>query len=272
MRERPIIMSEASVGAILDGRKTVTRRVVKPSRHQNRYAKDKYGGWDSPQQANQAAGEAACINLRQGNITSPYGGPGDLLWVKETWRAVERESDGLDGVLFRAGGQFQPIENTREAAEFWMDAYDNGKYGTKWRPSMYMPKWAARIWLEVTKVSVERVQDITEHSAEAEGMERTGGGRYWLSTDVHPVNGTRKVRGSARDAFRDLWDEINGKREGCAWSDNPWVWVVHFAHVDITQVCETHGRPFVIEKQLEPYCVWCWNEVDPSYGPMEVTK
>jgi hypothetical protein len=159
-------------------------------------------------------------------VKCPYGKPGDRLWVRETWRTVERESDGLDGVLYRADGQFREIENTREAAEKWMAAYANGKWGDAWRPSILMPRWASRITLKVTGIRAERLQSITEEDAIAEGLECTGGGRYWMG-GKHPVKGTPKVFGLAAQAFASIWDEINGEK--AAWDSNPWVWVIRFA-------------------------------------------
>jgi hypothetical protein len=129
------------------------------------------------------------------------------LWVKETWRAVERESDMVDGILFRADEAFVPIQNTAEAADRWLAVYDRGEVNglrptgpAKWRPAIFLPRWASRLSLRVTSVRIERVRDISEADAVAEGV-----------GDVAEYAG--------------LWREINGAE---SWDANPWVWAATF--------------------------------------------
>jgi hypothetical protein len=143
---------------------------------------------------------------------SPYGRVGSRLYVRETWRTEENYSSLIDGIRFRADDSFLQIENTREAAELWMDAYDNGRHGEKWRPSIFMPTWASRLTLEITNIRVERVQAISSDDAQAEGVD--------LGT-----------WGSWPTAFAELWDSINSKR-GFSWKSNPWVWVYDFRKVE----------------------------------------
>jgi len=200
VRERPIIFSGAMVRAILAGTKTQTRRIVKPQ-----------PAWTdiSP------ALLARC----------PYGTPGDRLWVRETWRTMEREEDMVDGVRFLADAAFVPIENTRQAADAWVAAHANGKHGVSFRPSIHMPRWASRIDLEITRVRIQRLQEISEEDARAEGVDE-------LEVKVTEVNGKPAGGGIVLDAprvrFCALWKHINGSD---SWPSNPVVWVLDFKRV-----------------------------------------
>ena len=195
--ERSIIFSSPSVRTIQDGKKTQTRRPMKP----------------------QPSAELMAAFETHGDITKtcPYGRPGDLLRVRETWRAVERESDMVAGVLFHADETFVPIEATTHAAELWIDAYNNGKWGDKWRPSIVMPRWASRITLEVTAVRVERVKSLTNADAIAEAAFLTDG--FGLES-LPPAL-----------AFQFFWHGTYAKR-GFGWDANPYVWVVEFRRVN----------------------------------------
>jgi len=186
MKERPIIFSSEMVRAIiLDGRKTQTRRVVRlPSWFQAiTYVDD--------------AQYKDCIERR---VKCPYGGIGERLWCKETFiKCEEPDDDGNYIIYYRAD-------------------YPNDKTFGPCKPSIYMPRWASRITLEITGVRVERIQDITEEDAKAEGCEIGHG-----LTDDSPF--------FAREAFQKLWDSINAKR-GYGWNENPWVFVISFKKVD----------------------------------------
>lgn len=162
---------------------------------------------------------------------SPYGQAGERLWVRETWRTFERPEDGRDGVLFFADGAFVEIPDTREASDLWLDDHANGKHGDNWRPSIYMRRWASRITLEVTEVRVQRLQDISEEDARAEGVSMVP----FYPDDGLPLSqgfmvgaddGKTPLETSAAKAFAKLWDEINGKR--APWASNPWLWCVSF--------------------------------------------
>jgi hypothetical protein len=184
MRERPILFSGPMIRAILDGTKTQTRRVIRPQpgAEVNRY---------EPGFVNEAW-QSGFVD-----VSCPYGAPGDRLWVRETWgRLYEPPPDDSEPTFYRAD-------------------YDAEALATqvlpRWKPSIHMPRWASRITLEVTGVRVERLREITEADAEAEG-----------------VSSNLETRTLARDEFRALWESINGKRPGCAWEQNPWVWVVEF--------------------------------------------
>jgi hypothetical protein len=146
-------------------------------------------------------------------VRSPYGAPGDRLWVRETCRAEELR-DGLDGVRYPADKAFVAIPGS--AADCWIDlnAYRGQKGAVV--PAIHMPRWASRITLEVTGVRVERLQEISQDDAEAEGIDFLRG--------VPDADETLDARG----LFHCLWDGING--DG-AWAANPWVWVVEFRRV-----------------------------------------
>lgn len=198
--EKPVLFVAPMVRAILAGRKTVTRRVVS-----RQVAADLDGFLHES------------MDIRVAGRGCPYNA--DRLWVRETWRTAAR--DGINGAEYAADGAFVPIANTREAADAWVDAHENGKHGSKWRPSIFMRRWACRLVLAVESIRVERLQDISEEDARAEGV----------TAQPHPLLATTPVGTSAKDEFADLWQSINGKRPGCSWDANPWVWRVAFSRV-----------------------------------------
>ena len=215
-KEKPILFNAAMVRAILDGRKTQTRRAISHKLMQNAdtdqkdsgyvYVEDKYGDWH--------------------HVTEfcPYGKVGDRLWVRETFAEKMCSTYGSpDHVFYRA------------------DMPDVKKpNGLKWKPSIFMPKKHCRIFLEIVDVRIERLQNIEEKDAMAEGLKcltKDGHithkygipdldgwpgacdiGWEWTNWDVCPVK-----------AFKHLWTKTNG---GKSWDDNPWVWVVEFKVVD----------------------------------------
>jgi len=147
----------------------------------------------------------------------PYGQPGDdKLWVRETCRAEELPS-GLDGVRYLADDCFIPIENTEAASDAWLSlaAYGQRLSGhQKYRKvsAIHMPRWASRITLEITGIRVERLRDISESDALAEGID-----------PKFPPD--EQVENAARMRYADIWESINGPG---SWAANPWVWVVEF--------------------------------------------
>lgn len=193
MKERPILFSGPMVRAILEGRKTVTRREVKKSAALDCLA---------------AGFEPSFLTVPGNADLCPYGQPGDRLWVRETWARVGTGDPGY--LVYRATypNCLPPgVENVPA------DIRDEGY---RWRPSIHMPRAASRILLEITAVRVERLQEISEEQARAEG---------------YPADRERETGGSGLDAwlwFRSLWGEINGPE---AFSANPWVWVVEFKRV-----------------------------------------
>lgn len=188
MKERGMIFNGEMVRAILDGRKTQTRRPVKVP-HIDRDAMCELSG-------NELAGELSAGNYRN----SPHGKPGDRIWVRETWARYNIDQDSHD-MAYRAT---PPADWPEEG---------------RWRPSIHMPRWASRLVLEITGVRVERLNSISQEDAQAEGMELTG----WRPTYSDPDSGGEVW--TPYDNFAQLWESIYG--EG-SWQANPWVWVIEF--------------------------------------------
>ena len=200
MSERPILFSGPMVRAILTGAKTQTRRVVRLP-----------GG--EPWRLGHVDEDGACFSranrtvmgrevvTESWEIPCPYGVPGERLWVREAFR----QGDGSMSVHYRA----DPDEVS----------------GGPWRPSIHMPRWASRLTLEITDVRVQRLTEISEADARAEGMEFHDGGGVGHSGWRH----SREygfVQETAVEAFRVAWRHINDKR--APWPSNPWVWAITF--------------------------------------------
>lgn len=226
MAEKPILFKGEMVRAILGGRKSQTRRAVKPMRgDQSGWLKQETigkvphgemidGGW---QMHHPLAGQQHVCHLTGsvidephdsplGWVKCPYGEPGDLLWVRETF-AKDGLCKGFLGdqkpsILYRASDEADRIE-------------DEVPFGIKWKPSIFMPRWASRITLKVKSVRVERVQDITNNHAIDEGI-------HGKKTETPRSYNVTCMK------FSNLWDSINCKRPGCSWGENPWVWVISF--------------------------------------------
>ena len=227
MTERPILFSGAMVRAILEGRKTQTRRVV-------RGVDECPHGYDGvvtatvPKEAHLRG--MHCFALASGvslYLRCPYGAPGDRLWVRENgWQRPERTPR-----MMREGADTWP-RYEYDADITQADHEQLKEWGWKRRPSIHMPRAACRLILEVTSVRVERLQDISEADAIAEGCSAEDQIENAL---VDPMNGRANVvwaerAGSAKEAFCNLWQRIHKRPhdEPTAWEENPWVWVVSF--------------------------------------------
>ena len=211
MTERPILFSSPMVRAILAGSKSQTRRVIKPQ-------PVRIGdGWLLPML-----------------LECPYGHPsyGSRLWVREAWKVSAMSHHTPTGgpeeavyyVDYKADAGGPPHGKTVRFAEPVRNAWQKNRDG--WRPSIHMPRWAARIVLEVTGVRVERVQDISEADAQAEGVEYEASEGVGVWKDYICGPGPGVWCNSARASFATLWDSINGKRYPLA--SNPWCWVLEF--------------------------------------------
>lgn len=185
MKERGILFQAPLVRALLAGTKTQTRRLIKPQPIAWA-ANPCFWLWrdDEP------------LTLRHILDRSPYGASGDRLWVRETWATLT--GNGIRTV-YRADG-----EDPRTG---WDDTPDDQRPAMRWRPSIFMPRSASRITLEVTEVRVQRLTEINEEDARAEGVDVPDGL-------------------TAVSAFALLWNRINGER--ASWTSKPWVWVVSF--------------------------------------------
>ncbi|GAB4422275.1 MAG: hypothetical protein OHK0011_01010 [Turneriella sp.] len=203
MKERPILFSGPMVRAILEGRKTQTRRVIKPQpweeysaesikcEHYTSCIVDRYGDIDAGPEI-----FGAYSTDGQWGVQCPYGQPGDRLWVREAFY----------------------IKENAQTKAVWYRAESHCEFKPKWRPSIHMPRWASRITLEITGVRVERLQEISTEDVYAEGMPK----RQEIRSDagVH--------RASTSAWYRHLWEEINGEE---SWAANPWVWVIEFKYL-----------------------------------------
>jgi len=224
-KERPILFSGAMVRAILDGRKTQTRRVVKLP-HCNPLGKwepTTVGGGSAKFADGTSAPEMTAIwHTRTGDtLTCPYGQPGDRLWVRETFQGPMWDGHWEDRPADAHSPKYCQYAADGGAAPEYIDAEDNLRQG--WRPSIHMPRWASRILLEITAAHVERLNDCSEVDALAEGVSPDRAGGHFI--DTADCRCASAVGAPAADAFRTLWDSINGAG---AWESNPWVWVVEF--------------------------------------------
>lgn len=231
MKETPLLFKAEMVRAILEHRKTQTRRVVKGAWHEP-------GGYlQSEPEGDEGEWWFSCSKVPASFVTKcPYGSPGDRIWVKETWKPhcegpISEEFPLGTCVKYKADGKCVKPETWTHNQGYWCESQEET---TRWRPSIFMPRWASRITLEVVSVRVERLQDITEDDAIAEGI---------LPFKLVAANGTTILWGVAREqsehgstarvGYEILWDSINiGKAASggkhAAWSTNPWVWVVSF--------------------------------------------
>lgn len=181
MRERPIIFSGESVRAILAGIKVQTRRVVKPQPPHRK--------WEVPRWIEYC----------------PHGSPGDRLWVREKWAPTTDQ-----WIIYAADSEMRSIASGEVRGHV---------YQGPWRSPIHMPRRFARIWLEITDVRVERVQEITEEDAQAEGIECA----------TMDFNSGDRVAGHRR-RFQLTWDSLNAQK-GFSWNTNCWVWVLTFRRV-----------------------------------------
>ncbi|MXS94422.1 ASCH domain-containing protein [Serratia marcescens] len=224
MKERPVIFNGEMVRAILDGRKTQTRRALNWKRQPYTEIAERDDGSLWPWAED---GE------RGGDIwfSCPFGEVGDRLWVRETWQGPLVDEEHLDDYRANAD-KFQTPEFCEYAADGgarpeFCDLDDNARQG--WRPSIHMPRWASRITLEITAVRVERLNDISEEDAEAEGIDMEA---LYDSQDCYDCIADHNMTGrpTVTGAFKYLWESIYGVD---SWNANPWVWVIEFRRVEV---------------------------------------
>lgn len=223
----PIIYTGPMVRGLQAGTKTMTRRIMKPQPTETSRGwlwRDYEWGADKKRPINALTG---------GSLQPcPYGQPGDRHWVRETW-APDPPCDGTWGYTAWAGsriGQIAGVPERFRHARHCIYAANWEHAPIRWTPPIHMPRWASRITLEVVRVRVERLQDITEADAIAEGCIDEGSvavlkarRNLMAAPDVIGVDG--KVYPNAIAAFRALWERINGAG---SWAANPWVWVIEF--------------------------------------------
>jgi hypothetical protein len=215
MKERGIRFNGPMVRAILEGRKTQTPRLINWDRQKIDGVRASIGpeGFKTITKNTIETVPWSSENLKR--LDCPYGVPGDRLWVRESWTAYgdskgtmvpksmlpSRNCDG--GIVYRA---------------------DYPEAEGPWRPSIHLPRWASRITLEITDIRVQRVQEISEEDAKAEGAEAFPFGNQRLTT------GEVGADMPFRSGFAVLWDEIYTDR-GFPWKSNPWVWAISFKRI-----------------------------------------
>ena len=201
---KSILFNDEMVRAILDGRKTKTRRPLKPQPDEG----------------------------RKGSFSCPFGQVGDRLWVRETWYPAFSRAESDNGCVYKADYGARP-----DLAKEWVPC--SSRKGGGWKPSIHMPRWASRITLEITDIRIERLQEITEEDAKAEAARKFtnlppdpspypyGNEPRWSMEDPRS---TRECMGSARYTSANLWERLYAKK-GLGWYANPWVWVLTFRRV-----------------------------------------
>ncbi|MGU7780692.1 hypothetical protein [Burkholderia sp. PU8-34] len=235
MKERPILFSGPMVRAILEGRKTQTRRVLKrqPPAIGEGYAPKVY--WPTRDSHMSNRGDRAYLQFeRPGEYDGrhimkdgfgfdcPFGQPGDRLWVRETTYDVER--NGWIGPVY-----VESDDGAAAAAWGWGESDDPDyiePYELRKRPAIHMPRSMARITLEITGVRVERLQDISEDDAIAEGIDGP-----MCAAAVGRSPSRHKLLPAAVHGYAHLWGGLNAAR-GYGWDANPWVWVVEFKRIN----------------------------------------
>jgi len=208
--EKPILFSGPMVQAILDGRKTQTRREMKFCKEVETEFYDECELREIKEYEDNTLRAIFDTDNDPFSVVSPYGKVSDVLWVRETWSPLQLE----EGIAYRYKATF--IENTG--------------LKPKWRPSIFMPKEACRIKLLIKDIRVERLQDITKdeniEDIACEGISKApfmtysddGEGGYWKDFETEEF----------KEAYQELWESINGKG---SWEKNPWVWVIEFEEI-----------------------------------------
>lgn len=214
---KPILFNTKMVKAILEDRKTVTRRLIKP-----RYKDDEYGfqvchnaDWSNWYVEKMDEDEGGFINTRY--VNPPYQ-KGDILYVRETYAQIDID---VDSMYFENSGELY-----RGMYIYKADGVNLSDIGGRWHPSIHMPKEAARIFLRVTDIKVEKLQDITGKDVLKEG----------INSFVHPE--ASYFNCNQREMFEKLWNSTISKKdiEDYGWNANPWVWVISFERINKSEV------------------------------------
>jgi hypothetical protein len=237
VKERPILMSAPMVRACLRevDPKTQTRRVVKP---QPDWLPEVHSVERTEALFWPLAGEGRGHQCGAPLTRCPYGVPGDTLWVREAWTQVPASAYRMSEGVQQTVNPGDP-----DMAAIYAAGWDRSI--PKWRPSIHMPRWASRITLRITDVRVERLQDISEADAKAEGVHRIGeeyasfadpescwhqGPNLWTVESAGPIGGSLSSP-TAAGAYRMLWEDINGWDGPGSWDANPWVWALSFERI-----------------------------------------
>ena len=245
MKERGMIFNSEMVRAILDGRKTQTRRIMKVQPESNQLGLLLIT--DSTKHSDigkyhWAESNATGNHVRSKLFSSPFGAVGERIWVRETWAPLGNEDgcyvDWEDNLckgdersaarIYRASCEQRPgdygLWSIPDDA-YWKPHTKEHKFEGAWRPSIHMPRWASRILLEITDVRVERLNAISEEDARAEGIIDGG----CLNCGEPEPCGCANPEPDATDAFAYLWQSVYGQE---SWNANPWVWVISFERIE----------------------------------------
>ncbi|KKO55869.1 hypothetical protein LG59_5093 [Serratia ureilytica] len=226
MKERPVIFNSEMVRAILNGRKTQTRRVIKNQRMGDcwsvkpaevpLYERHSHDWW-LPTGTKPYSALPVC----------PFGQVGDQLWVRETF--MDLTGTGIEATT----GKFEGFAYRADTSAGSYGDEVRKEYGLNWTPSLHMPRKACRILLEITAVRVERLNDISEEDAKAEGVRAIennfGNGPAYCDYLLPNLDDAAEWYNRASDSFRSLWKSIYGAEN---WSANPWVWVIEFKRAE----------------------------------------
>jgi hypothetical protein len=225
------------VRAILEGRKTQTRRIVRWPEWVTEDEKLKIS-------VSKAPGFALYTDGVPTKHHAPFGSPGDHLWIRETW--CHKADDGV--MVYNADGNLDSscVHFAADGADVHcidddgFTAYNaDGSSKSPWKPSIHMPRWASRINLEITSIRIERLKSISQEDARAEGVPPNWGSdltgwnpdEHGFIAEPQPDEGEPYFR-TAIDAYAFLWDSINAKRTGFRWDDNPFVYVIKFKRLE----------------------------------------
>lgn len=233
MKERGMIFNGEMVRAILEGRKTQTRRPMKIQPVLNGSFYEVYGaGWSA---------NVSSVPVVFGHSLAthcPFGCVGERIWVRETYRVHSKAAD-VATLVYKASEQNSWTEQTHRVP---LSVCTRRVSPEKWTPAIHMPRWASRILLEITDVRVERLQDISEEGAQREGVhtevwDQTVAARnyaasdeffqFWSDDMPHFVEMNELYRSS----FRSLWESLYGED---SWQANQWVWVIEFKRIEET--------------------------------------
>ncbi|HDU1493030.1 TPA: hypothetical protein REW05_004683 [Klebsiella pneumoniae] len=217
MTERGMIFNGEMVRAILDGRKTQTRRIIKWKQTRFTEIGEREDGskWPWSEDA-----EHACDFWHP----CPFGAVGDRIWVREAFRVHSRATD-VATLVYKASERNSWTEQTHRVP---VAVCNKPATPEKWTPSLHMPRWASRILLEITGVRVERLNAISEEDAEAEGIDMEA---LYDSQDCYDCIADHNMTGrpTVTGAFKYLWESIYGDE---SWNSNPWVWVIDFKRIE----------------------------------------
>lgn len=209
-KEIPILFSTPMVEAVDKDRKTITRRTrnlkkinISPDKWELSLIMDNWTNSKGEHEDKFAVLFTDKKSGKQISIPCPYGQAGDILWVRETWNSYNESSYG------------------HASREIYLYKANGSQRHDTWKPNIYMPKEAARFFLKITGIRIERLHDIPEKDAIAEGIHFDKDSGYWFAGDAACAQ-------SPNHAFQELWISINKKK---SWDKNPWVWVIEFKKI-----------------------------------------